>query len=368
MKFIADEAYRLGINLETATEQFTKFSIGTKTQLSTDTRRKLFSGMSEYASVLQIDKEQYGRFMRSIQQSASKGQLYAEEVNQQMAEAAAGSREILAAAAGFAPTNEGMQAFGKAMEAGEIKFTDKLAKDFAEGLSKAANANGALAAVTKKTRAEMERFFATLTTAKMTIFGNGADEGLSYMFSSLSQVLEDFAPVAKGVGAAFKGMASTLSGALRLILAPLNLVTDLLVGLDISKGTSSFLWNIVGATGGLAMLAMGFNKVAVAIGLANQGLLVMMARLLILAGPLMVAQDLIGGKMGQNSVIPQANWDKHLPMSTNFNWSKLANGENPFEVTVNVVPDGSAFGKAVTATVVESNQRNMAQVASETGG
>jgi len=79
MKFIADEAERLGVNFQTAAQEFTKFSISTRNKFDSGTQRTLFSGISEYAAVLQIDQQQYQRLFKSIQQMSDKG-LYAEEI------------------------------------------------------------------------------------------------------------------------------------------------------------------------------------------------------------------------------------------------------------------------------------------------
>lgn len=79
MTFVANEADRLGVNLIEATQAFTKFSLSTRNKLDKSTQRALFSGVSEYAAVLQLDKDSYQRFFRSIQQMSDKG-LYAEEV------------------------------------------------------------------------------------------------------------------------------------------------------------------------------------------------------------------------------------------------------------------------------------------------
>lgn len=81
MKFIADEADRLGVNMLTATKEFTKFSIATKNKISKDAGRNIFSGISEYAAVLQVDDQQFERAFRSINQMLSKGQLMKEEIS-----------------------------------------------------------------------------------------------------------------------------------------------------------------------------------------------------------------------------------------------------------------------------------------------
>ncbi len=76
MSFIADEANRIGINFQEAAKSFTKFSISTKGKFDRSTQRALFSGISEYAAVLQLDAESQTRLFKSIQQTADKG-LYA---------------------------------------------------------------------------------------------------------------------------------------------------------------------------------------------------------------------------------------------------------------------------------------------------
>jgi hypothetical protein len=68
MQFISNEADRLGTNLLTATKEFTKFAVATKGKVSTEAGREIFSGVSEYASVLQIDQQQYERSFRAINQ------------------------------------------------------------------------------------------------------------------------------------------------------------------------------------------------------------------------------------------------------------------------------------------------------------
>ena len=109
-----------------------------------------------------------------------------------MGEALGGSVDAMMRAAGY--TN--MQDFFKAVEAGKLKSKDVLPK-FAEEMKKMAREGGALDAVMNKTRAQMGRFFNTLTEAKDTIFQGGMDEGLGYMFGSLADSLERLAPAAK---------------------------------------------------------------------------------------------------------------------------------------------------------------------------
>ncbi len=68
MAFIANEAQRLGIDLATATKEFTKFSIATQSSMTKAEQRDLFTGMSEYSRVLGLNQQDYERAFRAVQQ------------------------------------------------------------------------------------------------------------------------------------------------------------------------------------------------------------------------------------------------------------------------------------------------------------
>ena len=68
MNFIREQAYRLGVDLQTATKEFTKFSIATKSTLSKKDQRELFVGISEYARVMGASQSDYERAFRAVQQ------------------------------------------------------------------------------------------------------------------------------------------------------------------------------------------------------------------------------------------------------------------------------------------------------------
>ena len=80
MKFISDEAERLGINFQEAASQYTKFSIVARNKLSEEDRKGLFTGFSEYATVLQVDQYRFSRGMMALQQMLSKSKLSSEEL------------------------------------------------------------------------------------------------------------------------------------------------------------------------------------------------------------------------------------------------------------------------------------------------
>lgn len=257
MKYISDQADRLGVSLIGATREFTKFSIAMNGKLDQKTSRNLFEGVSEYAAVLQIDQQQYERAFRAIQQMNSKGQLMAEEIRGQLAESLYGSTAVLVKAAGFGK-DEG--AFFKAVEKGQIKATPELMNNFANGLKEIANQNGALEAVTKKTRAEMNRFFSELTRAKDTIFGSGMDEGLSYMFKTFSDVLKDMKPSLEFFGGWLKGTLIVISESLRIATSPIREFANLLGNVFGSDGAT-----VLGMISGGYMITRVITGIAAAV-------------------------------------------------------------------------------------------------------
>ena len=68
MTFLRSESERLGINFQEAAANFTKFAIVARNKMSPQQTRELFSGFSEYATVLQVDQYRFSRGMMAIQQ------------------------------------------------------------------------------------------------------------------------------------------------------------------------------------------------------------------------------------------------------------------------------------------------------------
>ncbi len=80
MEYLVAMSDKLGINFMTAAKEFNKFSIAVGSKADQQTQRHIFEGLSEYATVLQVDQQQYERAIRSVVQMFSKQQVYAEEL------------------------------------------------------------------------------------------------------------------------------------------------------------------------------------------------------------------------------------------------------------------------------------------------
>lgn len=314
----------------------------------------------------------------------SKEQVYAEELRSQLAEALPGSVSAMMRAAGFSNEKD----FFKAVEAGKIMATDVMPK-FADELKKIARTNGALQATTQKTNAQMQRFFNQLTYAKDEIFQNGMDDGLGNIFRDLSIVLSDLKPIFKVIGGLFKGFASVVGGAIRLITTPLAILGDALENLGLN---SPMMMSVIGGGGALMLLAGRIKWVASAVfglNIALMAVLRNMAKLVAL--PLLVedmysmykgrdsltgrAINSVGGMFGQQNVVQQALAAGNPMSKIGSGFGSYWNNANPWgllynglfgdsKVTVEVKGDEAA--KFIQATVDKSNQARTAVTQTET--
>ncbi len=297
-----------------------------------------------------------------------------------MGDVAPGSVDILMKAFGYTDS----AAFRKRIEQGGLQLTPEKARAFAKELSNMANANGALAAVSEKTNAQMQRFFYQLTTAKDEIFKNGMDDGLGYMFKSLSIILKDMKPVFTAIAGAFQGFVSILVGGLRVLLAPIGMLAEglkavwALLGVG-DKGTQQF-WAIAGGAGTIALLALRFDMVRKLLKMINIELMIAMSRLLLMAAPLLAIEDLYSTMQGRKTITSTVGNAFHERTRAGGEWSASAifgnNAVTRFldtpmgmlfgdsKVTVEVKGDEAA--KFIQATVDKSNQARTAVTQTET--
>ena len=137
LRFVREEAERLGIEFEGAAGAFTQLAASARgTKLEGQGVRDIFTAVSEAGRVMNLTAEQSEGALRAIQQMMSKGTVQAEELRGQLGERLPGAFQIAARAMGVT-TSE----LGDMLQKGEVLAEDllpKLAKElratFAEGL------------------------------------------------------------------------------------------------------------------------------------------------------------------------------------------------------------------------------------------
>ena len=256
--YIVAQSERMGVNFEAAASQYTKFNIVARNKLSSEQRKEMFEGMSEYATVLQVDPEQYKRAFTAINQMMSKGTVQSEELKGQLSEALFGSTELLAKAMGVTEKE-----LFKQMEAGTVMAAEVLPK-LAKEYRKAAMGNGAFDAASKKTRAELNRFMTQLSLFKNEIFEGGFGEGLSGFFKMTSTLLKDIKPLANFIGKVLKWAFLGLAQALNIVAAPLRLASNLFSLLDDNAKAFVAGGSILAAAGAWIYLSKAIRGVTIA--------------------------------------------------------------------------------------------------------
>ena len=86
MAFLDKMTSRLGQSLLDSADSYTKFLFASKGKLTTEETRELFTGVSEFATILGLSKERLKLSFTAIQQMMNKGTVTSEELKRQLAE------------------------------------------------------------------------------------------------------------------------------------------------------------------------------------------------------------------------------------------------------------------------------------------
>jgi tape measure domain-containing protein len=186
MKFVKEEAKRLGLEIETASKGFVKISAAAKgTSLEGEGVREVFSGVAEAATALQLNSEQTAGALTALEQIISKGKVQAEELRGQLGERLPGAFQIAARAMGVT-TKE----LDKLMSTGKITAEDFIPK-FATQLRK--EFGGAAADAAKSFQAASNRLSNALK-AVARVVGTVLLPPLTMLLTKLTEIIE---PVSK---------------------------------------------------------------------------------------------------------------------------------------------------------------------------
>jgi len=185
--------------------------------------------------------------------------------------------------------------FFKAMEAGKLMSADVLPK-LTKQMAKVARENGALEKAMQSVNSEQQRFYTSLTLAKKELFEGGFGEGMADLFGSLSISLTNMMPALRLFGGVMKGALAVVTSAVQIALSPFEAFSALIKGLDL-KGIGS----VVGATGTLALLALRFSALRNLILGVNFALLATVKRLVMLAAPLLIIEDVLAHLSGKDT-------------------------------------------------------------------
>lgn len=283
-EFVKESSLSMGLNLRTATKNFSQMGVAANMAgMNAEQTREIFLGISEASVAFQMSTVDQERAMRAITQMMNKGQIYAEELKQQLGESLPAAVPIAAKAIGVTT-----QELFKMMEQGQLVASEFLPK-FTKELRETVREGGAFAAGLDTSRVAMQRFGSSFQLNILDAFDEGLESGMADFFNRMTAMMEQMQPLASVVGKVFGALmkvsgvlilmgkqllrpvislfdqlidsTTVLGDAFRtlawLIVAPFTALEKLNDAVDESEGLFKFL----GATGGaaIAYLATGLG-------------------------------------------------------------------------------------------------------------
>lgn len=216
--FVREQAMRLGLPLKEAAQGYVQMSVSAGKALDKAGVDQLFKGYSEYATALQVDPVKYQRGITAIQQMLGKGQVMAEELKGQLAEAIPGSMDVFVRAAqeAFGDATIDVEKLFDMMKNGELTSA-KLMPFISKYYSEAARKGGALDIALASNRVAMQRLQQTWVNFQNEVFQGGFGEQMTRIFNDLAQVLSDHGELATNIGKFFGNLIDGAWDAVTLV-------------------------------------------------------------------------------------------------------------------------------------------------------
>ncbi|EMK3507878.1 tape measure protein [Vibrio parahaemolyticus] len=269
-KFVRETALELGQDINTLTRAYVNFQASAGNKMSEKDLRGLFKGLTEYNTALGVTQEAQQRSIIAVQQIASKGVLYSEEVYGQLAESSVGGvKNLINAAVALGKIDKNLsevdkeRAFRKLMKDGKL-LASEILPEFGRQLSIAANRNDQLAWSLKTGLGPQ------LSIAKNNVLelGNEFFKGLKPALMAITKSFNLLAGEGKGLA----GVVGTgLGSAIKAVTLPFALLGAILIDVyngfkDLTGVTdegitkfATFGAKVLGVSWGITKLIRGFK-------------------------------------------------------------------------------------------------------------
>ena len=205
LAFVNKTAQYLGVNIVELGDAYGKTLQASQKSLSLDQTEKMFTGIGELMTTMQLDTEKQQGVFRAFTQMFTKTKVQAEEVIQ-IAERGLPMMQLVKEAA--------MEVY-KVDDAGYQKMvtkglleTAKIAPVVADKMGKLARNNGALAKALVASNAGQQRFQNSLRVLSYALTKAGLDKALNDLFMGLGAVVEILTPFATNLVKAVSGVIS----------------------------------------------------------------------------------------------------------------------------------------------------------------
>ncbi|HBD5147264.1 TPA: tape measure protein, partial [Escherichia coli] len=203
-EFTKSLAQTTGLDIAELQSQFAGFGASAKESMGIQGSEELFKNMIGYARLMGRSEEEIKRALTALSQMAGKGQIMAEELKGQLAEAVPGMVQVFAKA-----TGKSEQELFDAMKKGALKSADTLQKVTQE-LNKQITAKGGWKAISESTQAQLGNLKNSWNTTLDSIF-RGSENGLQDFTRSLTNLLNALGGSGKSLGESLGSLMSDMS-------------------------------------------------------------------------------------------------------------------------------------------------------------
>ncbi|EKY6588417.1 tape measure protein [Escherichia coli] len=203
-EFTKSLAQTTGLDIAELQSQFAGFGASARGSMGIQGSEKLFENMIGYSRLMGRSEEEIKRALTALSQMAGKGQIMAEELKGQLAEAVPGMVQVFAKA-----TGKTEQELFDAMKKGALKSADTLQKVTQE-LNKQITGKGGWKAISESTQAQLGNLKNSWNTTLDSIF-RGSEDGLQDFTRSLTTLLNSLGGSGKSLGESLGGLMSDMS-------------------------------------------------------------------------------------------------------------------------------------------------------------
>ncbi len=203
-EFTKSLAQTTGLDIAELQSQFAGFGASAKESMGIQGSEELFRNMIGYSRLMGRSEEEIKRALTALSQMAGKGQVMAEELKGQLAEAVPGMVQVFAKA-----TGKSEQELFDAMKKGALKSADTLQKVTQE-LNRQITAKGGWKAISESTQAQLGNLKNSWNTTLDSIF-RGSENGLQDFTRSLTTLLNALGGSGKSLGESLGSLMTSMS-------------------------------------------------------------------------------------------------------------------------------------------------------------
>lgn len=180
LRFLSQEADRLGLSFSVLSNQFGQFAIATDAaNFSLEASNKIFIAVAEAGRVNKVSVEQLEGTFLALQQMVSKGTVSMEELRRQLGDRLPGAFNIFAKALGVSTAE-----LSKLVSTGKVAADEKTLLAFADELTK--RFGGALPAALETVTTQIDKFSNNLFEAQARVAEGGFGEALKDALKELN--------------------------------------------------------------------------------------------------------------------------------------------------------------------------------------